>query len=344
MLGADVDHSTPTVVYDWEVRAAPEPYDGIQELIGEYQTGFPRNDRIVMEFVAPNVAAFDLSSSISGTKARLNALLTTNGNPELFELGYRILSQNKVHARGTIAGRAFTWTDTEEIRRGTTELDVPNAAVIQGIARYCDIAEHHGWAVDPSTVQNPKRAVYETFDKNLEFLTEVIHREGRGRARDLEAVVGWLLWMLGYSPANLGGTERTQDAADLLVSTPSGQIAIVEVTTGLLKAENKLSILHDRAQAVRRSLDNSNNRHIRILPIIVTSKTREEIQPDLEQAERWGILVLAREELDNLTTTTLVYPNAEQLYEQAERTVRDARAKHEAKAAEGEPNLPGIGG
>lgn len=104
-----------------------------------------------------------------------------------------------------------------------------------------------------------------------------------------------------------------------------------------------MSSLHERAQAVRRSLDTSNNRHIRILPIIITSKTRDEIQPDVEQAERWGTLVLTREDLETAVNTTLVFPNAEQTYEQAERTVRDARAKQEAKR-EGEPNLPGIGG
>ena len=149
--------------------------------------------------------------------------------------------------------------------------------------------------------------------------------------------------MLGFSVANLGGTERTQDASDLLVTTPYGHVAVVEVTMGLLKAENKLSILHERVQAVRRSLDNSNNRHIRILPIIITSKTRVEIQPDVEQAEKWGILVLTREDLETAVNTTLVFPNAEQMFEQAERTVRDARAKHEAKR-ESEPSLPGIGG
>jgi hypothetical protein len=235
ILGAPNDETNRMVHHDWEVRASPRPYDGVQELIGEYQTGLPRSDRVAIEVVAPNVAVFDFSSAIGGTKAQLIARVAKNGNPDLFTLGYRVLSQGKVHSRGTIPGSNFKWSDTDEYRIGKTELKVPNAAVIQCIARYADIAEHHGWAVDPNTVQNPRRAVYETFDKNLDFLREVIGREGRVRARDLEAVVGWLLWMLGFSVANLGGTDRTQDAADLLVTTPAGQVAVIEVTTGQRK-------------------------------------------------------------------------------------------------------------
>jgi hypothetical protein len=81
----------------------------------------------------------------------------------------------------------------------------------------------------------------------------------------MESVVAWLLWMLGFSVAHLN-TRRTRDAADLLVTSPAGHFAVVECTTGLLKAENKLSLLHERAEAVRRSLAVSNRSHLHLLP------------------------------------------------------------------------------
>ena len=82
----------------------------------------------------------------------------------------------------------------------------------------------------------------------LENLRAIIaNAQGRGEeARDMESVVAWLLWMLGFSVAHLN-TRRTRDAADLLVTSPAGHFAVVECTTGLLKAENKLSLLHERA-------------------------------------------------------------------------------------------------
>jgi len=138
--------------------------------------------------------------------------------------------------------------------------------------------------------------------------------------------------MLGFSVAHLGGTQRTQDAADLIATTPHGHFAIIECTTGTLRTENKLPLLVARAETVRQRLAASNQSHIHVLPVIVTSRTEGEIQADVEQAERLGILVLCREKLDRIVTQTLVLPNTNQLYDEAEAAVRAAQSKYAAQA------------
>jgi hypothetical protein len=57
------------------------------------------------------------------------------------------------------------------------------------------------------------------------------------------------------------------DAADLLVSTPQGHFAVVECTTGVLKAEHKLALLVTRAAALAAQLARSNNPHLRALQL-----------------------------------------------------------------------------
>jgi hypothetical protein len=56
----------------------------------------------------------------------------------------------------------------------------------------------------------------------FKILNDFLSKSGaRGRdGRDLESGIAWLLWMLGFSVAHLGGTDRTQDAADLIATTP----------------------------------------------------------------------------------------------------------------------------
>jgi hypothetical protein len=132
------------------------------------------------------------------------------------------------------------------------------------------VAQQFGWY--PSTTQNARRAAYEAFDPSLQTLRSIIPGGPiRGRdARELESAVAWILWMLGFSVVHLGSTTRMQDAADLLATTPSGHIAVIECTTGLLKAENKLALLHDRSHAVRRALDASGARHLRLLTVMVS--------------------------------------------------------------------------
>jgi len=182
-------------------------------------------------------------------------------------------------------------------------------------------------------MQNPKRAVYNRFDEKLDILSDFLTKSGaKGRnARDLETGVAWLLWMLGFSVAHLGGTGRTQDAADLIATTPTGHFAVIECTTGLLKAENKLSLLIGRAEQVRLGVVASNNKHLRVLPIMVTSKTRAEVSADLEQAERLGVLVITSENLERAIATTLVLPNPEKMYDDSWQTVEAAKAKYETQ-------------
>jgi hypothetical protein len=64
------------------------------------------------------------------------------------------------------------------------------------------------------------------------------------------------------------------------------------------------------------------------------------VQPDLEQAEKLGILVMTREDLDDGVTRTMLIPNADQLLEQAQETVRAAQAKYESDALLSIPPTP----
>jgi hypothetical protein len=66
-----------------------------------------------------------------------------------------------------------------------------------------------------------------------------------------------------------------------------------------------------------------------VIPAIVTSKTRDDVKPDIEQAERLGILMVTREDFEQVINRTLILPNADRLYEEAERSIRAAQAKYE---------------
>lgn len=317
--------------FDWEVKAATTPYDSIAELLIEYRLGTLRGDAANLEVVAFNVVVVDLSSTVSGTKANPAVLLADGLRPEKVTLGYRVFSQGRVVQRATIVGAAMQWGRRDTLQRGITEIDIPPAAVLHCIASYAGTAQHQGWLSDPSTVQNPQRSVYEAFDDKLEVLRDFLTKsQGKGRdARDLEAGVSWLLWMLGFSVAHLGGTDKTQNAPDLIATTPRGNFAVIECTTGLLKAEHKLALLVDRAEALKRRLEASGNRHLHVLPIIVTSKAREEVKADLEQAEKLGVVVLTRESLEEALKRTLVLPDAEALYTEGEQAAQAAQSKYQ---------------
>ncbi len=111
--------------------------------------------------------------------------------------------------------------------------------------------------------------------------------------------------------------------------TPAGHFAVVECTTGLLKADSKMARVVERAERVKAQVQGSG---LRVLPVMVTSKTRAEVKADLEEAERHGVLVITSENLQEaVEVRTLPLPNANAIYDEAERAVQDLQARYVAE-------------
>lgn len=76
------------------------------------------------------------------------------------------------------------------------------------------------------------------------------------------------------------------------------------------------------------------------MPVMVSSKSREEVKADLEQAEKLGVLVLTKESLIQGVDRTLVPQDAEQIYAEGERVVQEQQRKYSQSQL---PWLPGNG-
>jgi hypothetical protein len=78
-------------LFDWELRATPTPYEGLQELAFEYKIGSLR-DVVSVEVISFNVAAVDFTSAVSGSSVNLCVFLAHGLSTENLTLGYRISS------------------------------------------------------------------------------------------------------------------------------------------------------------------------------------------------------------------------------------------------------------
>ncbi len=322
---------------DWELKATPTPFESVQELCVEFGVGLTDGDSSTVEIVAFNVAAIGVESSVTGTKAKLAINLVNGLEREKASLGYRLIERNAVVSRGTLSGKDVSWENTANFQRGVARLEVTAGTVLHCFACYGGRAQHHYWVADPTTAQNPFRAVHQAFDSNLEILQELISKaESKSTdARDLEIAVAWLLWMLGFSATHVGAKPKRSDAPDLIATTPQGHFLVIECTTGILKENNKLPHLVARSEKVRQSLAASGNQHFKVLPIIVTTKTREEVRAESEQAHKLGVLVATREVFGELITRSLLFPNADQLYAQAEEALQRLQNPSPIPALEG---------
>lgn len=313
-----------TAKLDWEVKAAPTPFDNLRELCDDFAIGPMTGDSVGVEILAFNVAVIGVDSSVHGTKTHLVVHLANGLDPRAASIGYRTIEKNLVTRRGTIPGESLHWTNGAAFQRGETEFEVPAGAVLQCFANFAGQTQHYYWVADPSTAPNPFRAVHEAFDSQLTVLQELVAKaQSRGaHARDLEVASAWLLWILGFSVTHIGGTPKTSEAPDLIATTPQGHFLVVECTTGLLKEDHKLPHLVARTERIRQSLAASGNQHLHVLPLMVTTKTRDELKAELEHAHEMGVLVATKDDFPQVLNRTILFPDANRVYAEAEEALR----------------------
>ncbi|MGF6773803.1 hypothetical protein P3T18_006317 [Paraburkholderia sp. GAS199] len=321
MCGARRDLLTQQPQTDWMLKAAKIPFDSLSELGVEYGLGAAPNTQTTVEVVANTASEVWLPSSVKDGKAVLGLWLAPNLDRSNARLGYRVLDKGVVVNRGSVDGSKLDWGERLGDVVGQLPLEVPRGAVVQCIASYAGHAHHLRLFADPETYQNARAAVLFNVDQTGKLLRGYLLPDlpPKGKAADdFESAVAWMLWGLGFAPVSFGTSPKTRDAFDILAVSPRGDFVVVECTLGLLRAESKLSKLSAREAALRKMLATSGLQHVRILPVIVTAMTRDEVKADLRAAAETGVLVLSREDIEAvLAGERLRFANADQLFEQA---------------------------
>lgn len=303
------------------LKAAAVPFDSLNELSVEYGLGAAPTTSTMLEVVALAAAEVSVLSNVKDGKATLGLWLAGSLDQSKARLGYRVIDKGVVVNRGSVEGDKLKWEEKSGDIVGQLSLEVPLGAVVHCIASYAGHAHNLRWFADPKTYQNARAAVLSSVDQTGKLLRGYLLPElpPRGKAADdFESALAWVLWTLGFAPVSFGMNAKTRDAFDILAASPRGDFIVVECTLGLLRAESKLSKLSAREASLRKMLATSGLQHLRVLPIIVTAMTKEEVKADLNAAAETGVLVLTREDLEAVfDSDRLRFANADQLFERA---------------------------
>lgn len=320
--GTDQSDHWQNPVLDWALRSADVPYDNLNELSIDFGMGALIERSTIIEAVAPNIVAIDLNNQVMGGTARIGVLAMKGIDRSKVSIGYRVLDKGAVTARVTVSGDLLDWVEEVAHEVASTEIAVPPASIVNCYARYEGITYHSGFIVDPSLAQNPRRVVYERFDPELAALAKALATNDRSRARDVEPAVASLLWMLGFNTCHLGSTKVLQDGPDIIGVTPVGHVVVIECTIGTLKADSKMPKLLARTAAVREQLSKAGHAHLRVLPVMVTTLPRNEIASELGDAVSNGVYIIAGDDFDEAIGRTLMLPQADQLFAEAEQSLQ----------------------
>jgi hypothetical protein len=201
------------------------------------------------------------------------------------------------------------------------------------VATYCDVAHRSWWIGDMREFPNPRLTAFETVDRDLEALKSGVSPIAiRGSVgRQFEMAVGWLLWAYGLSVAQMDSADQSREGPDILAVAPSGGIAIVECTVGILKTESKLAKVARRAISIRERLDAKGFQQTAVLPIIVTALRRQEVESEIESATEAGVLVLSREDIDTALNEIRQFPDGDRTFQRGMDALRASQTALQTK-------------
>ena len=279
-----------------------QAFDSLSDLLHEYGLeDFGNSDRTTFEIVVDPVVHIEPTSRIQGDRAQVSVLVAAGVSPESFQFALRNADRREESQRRTLSSREFSWTELSDQRRGTASFEVPKGIVLESRALYAGHVQDVAQLADPDCLPNPRRKIVELNDPGLAntiaALTNIKERDNKLR-NDFESSVAVLFYLLGFETVRIGGIRKTTDGPDIYARAPSGELLVIESTSGAFDSD-KLGKLLTRAKHARERFENFSPRSAvtKITAVIVTPRTAEELGSSLSQAEKENVLVLRRSDL-----------------------------------------------
>lgn len=314
------------------IKSASMPFRNLAALAQAYRLGSISGSDANIETTSAPVSIFSPKCKVVGKKAYMFVLLPSGLATDQSSITYWLEAPNQVEARGKLEGNALSWSEDADIQTGHVEFEVPPGSIVHCVANYAGVPQHESKFSDPTTSHNPIHAIFKAFDQNCDGCKDVLFRaykKGNGGnpkspdAREFETAVGWLFGMLGFNVVQIGATSQTSEAPDMVAFTRDGHVAVIECTTGFLKEDSKLPNLRDRTEKVRLCLAASGFQRLKVLPVVVTQKTANEVSGEAATASKDGIYVIARESLESMLKRSEAPHDSDELFKIAEDSVQE---------------------
>lgn len=295
--------------------------DGLFQNLGEwgahYGLRFSASDYSLIEVFAERVAWIDEeSSSVDGDAAELCVRLAPQIDVGLLRL--KVSNDDpKAEAFSEVAnGANLNWqpSDAGDLQ-ATWCFKLPQESVIQCRVVYGGCLQQELVLADPRALPNRARLMIEVTDPELVQLRRFLKPTNpeTGSSRAFETAIHLLLHMVGFRSGHVSAFTHMQQDVDVFALTPADDAILVECKT-VPPDLNMLDKLWSRTQAMQSVLCTSSSRFApeRVIPVLAFPNAWDEIGPAAkEYARARNIVMLCREELDELIDRTQYAPDAD---------------------------------
>ena len=312
-------------ILDWELKAAETPFDNLDELLS--QCGLPTQmqmgDSTALEIVAKSPTMIAGTSVIKESNAVIECHLAAGLDVTKLRLGYKVFHKDVV-SRASASGSALTWRQEGDIQIGIHKMSVGDALLVQAFLSYAGVSHHQWWVSDPQKQLNPRHAIHQIFDEDLELLRRMLLKPETDKPYVFENAVSTLFNLLGFSVSNYGRIPKLQKGPDIIAISQTGHVGVIECTVGLLDENNKLAKLVQRTKLIRDKLNATGYGSLQLQAVILTPLPRDEVTANLETAGKHDIAVVCKDDIEQLLNQVNLPTNADRLFEDAKRLVPNA--------------------
>ncbi len=278
---------------DNEIRCATPPFDGVTDACNWLGLRVPGTGEEVNSLsirVGPPVdMIFD--------ECRLSAdrlTLTLHAHPKFdisrVSLAVRAVPGSGLLGRQQVAGE-ITWRRVKSGRRcGVVKIDLPKADSALAMLMIEGGTVRRQWFIDPTKARNNRYLAVQHFDRDLRMVRAAVLESSD--SVKFEHGIATLLFLLGFTPS----VQLETDAPDLVVTSPSGKLTIVECTIRISDIAVKLGKLVDRRGSLSKYLVASGH-PAEVNAVLVCRSPLDQLPAQASEASRNKVMLLTNENL-----------------------------------------------
>lgn len=299
---------------DTFLRSSYPPFDGLPDAGYWLGLEFVESDHQASSIevrINPPVDIIIDRSFLSDNTFNICLLAHGSFDVEAIQLAIRAVPGNGLKSRVQAADQ-IDWQKTEEgIQQGKVRITLENADNALAILMIEGSTIRRHWFPDAERARNSRLIAVQNFDKDLKMVRNAVLETTD--SNKFENGVATLLFLLGFTPA----VQLETDSPDIIVSTPSGRLAIIECTTRVADFSTKLGKLVDRRGSLEKSLRSSGHQG-NIAALLVCRQHKDQIAAGTQETRSHNVMLITKDELITAFEQLRFHPDPDELLRNAE--------------------------
>lgn len=305
------------IAFDDFLRRSEPSFDGFDDLgiwLGLSVPGANHQPPTITISIAPPIAIdLDASKLVAN---HLSLVLTAH---EGLNVSNMTLSIRTVPGTGGLNGRRLlneeiAWNKGEEkTRTGRVEVALQAADSVLVMITIGENTVQRQWILDQSKARNTRFLAMQHFDKDLKMMKRYLLESANGKeSARFEESVAALLFLMGFTAA----LPLETDAPDLIVTTPSGRIVLIECTVKVADVNTKVGKLVDRRESLARTLESSGHQ-TKVIAILVCGMSSQNMALGTIDLRALNIVAITKEDLKSAVEQLWFPGDPDQLLDKA---------------------------